>query len=114
MGPIEWQMVQQMEYDEKLRNEMLRKQMADNVAESLISQLAERDGRVHVAMYSCFGSLGATQGISADEKFNQYADQILGAIQEAGYEVVDVKFDGQYGIDGTQRGISYHLMVLYK
>lgn len=110
MGLIEWQMLQQMEYDEKLREQMA----ADNVAESLISQLAERDGRVHVAMYSCFGSLGATQGISADEKFNQYADQILGAIQEAGYEVVDVKFDGQYGIDGTQRGISYHLMVLYK
>lgn len=100
MGLIEWQMLQQMEYDEKLREQMA----ADNVAESLISQLAERDGRVHVAMYSCFGSLGATQGISADEKFNQYADQILGAIQEAGYEVVDVKFDGQYGIDGTQRG----------
>lgn len=110
MGLIEWQMVRQMEYDEKLREQMA----ADNVAESLISQLAERDGRVHVAMYSCFGSLGATQGISADEKFNQYADQILGAIQEAGYEVVDVKFDGQYGIGGTQLGISYHLMVLYK
>lgn len=99
---------------QKEYNKKLRKQMADSVAESLISQLAERDGRVHVAMYNCFGSLGATQGISADEKFNQQADQILGAIQGAGYEVVDVKFDGQYGIGVTQQGISCHLMVLYK
>lgn len=91
-----------------------RETMAESVGERLVAQLAPQDGRVHVAMFNCFGSLGATQGIAADEKFNQQADAILGAIQDAGRDVLDVKFDGQYGVGMTGSGISYHVMVTYR
>lgn len=91
-----------------------REAAAVNVAEKLVGQLAPQDGRVHVAMFNCFGSLGATQGIAPDEKFNQQADAILVAVQDAGREVLDVKFDGQYGVGMTGSGISYHVMVTYR
>lgn len=103
----------QKEHNKKVR-EVMRETMASNVADALESQLAPRDGLVHVAMFNCFGSLGATQGIAADEKFNQQADLILTQIQQSGRDVVDVKFDGQYGVGLTGNGISYHVMVLYR
>lgn len=101
----------------KAQKEHMQKQRevyAGNVADSLVNQLAPADGLVHVAMFNCFGSLGATQVISSDEKFNQQADQIITSIQRAGREIVNVKFDGQYGAGVTSNGISYHVLVLYK
>lgn len=96
------------------RKQTLRSSMASGVADDLIGQLAPKDGFLHVAMFNCFGALGSTQGISSDAKFNEQADLILVAIQQAGREVVDVKFDGQYGIGLTGSGISYHIMVTYR
>lgn len=96
------------------RKQTFRGGIASGVADDLIKQLAPKDGMLHVAMFNCFGSLGATQGISADAKFNEQADLILTAIQQAGREVADVKFDGQYGVGLTGSGISYHVMVTYR
>ena len=96
------------------RKQTFRSSMASSVADDLVGQLAPKDGLLHVAMFNCFGALGATQGISADAKFNEQADLILTAIQRSGREVMDVKFDGQYGIGLTGSGISYHIMVTYK
>lgn len=95
-------------------NRESRKSTAQETAENLIGSLADSDGRIHVAMFNCFGSLGVTQGIGSDTKFNQQADLIISAIQDAGKEIVDIKFDGQYGVGATGQGISYHILVLYR
>lgn len=52
--------------------------------------------------------------IAPDEKFNQQADLIISQMQDAGRDIVDVKFDCEYGIGMTKTGIAYRVMVMYK
>ncbi len=92
----------------------VREAQANNVATMIGDQLVPQDGMIHIAMFNCFGSLGATQGFYPDTKFNQQADQVISYIQQLGREIVDVKFDSQYGVGMTGKGISYHMLVLYR
>ena len=90
------------------------KKMRETMAGNLLETLAPVDGKVHIAVFGCFGSLGTVSVISADEKFNQQADLIVSQMQDAGREIVDVKFDCEYGIGVTKTGIAYRVMVIYK
>lgn len=99
---------------QKEHNKKVREAMASNVADNLLETLAPADGKVHVAVFGCFGSLGTVSVIAPDEKFNQQADLIISQMQDAGRDIVDVKFDCEYGIDVTKTGIAYRVMVMYK
>lgn len=99
---------------QKEHNEKVREAMASNVADNLLETLAPADGKVHVAVFGCFGSLGTVSVIAPDEKFNQQADLIISQMQDAGRDIVDVKFDCEYGIGMTKTGIAYRVMVMYK
>lgn len=78
---------------QKEHNKKVREVMASNVADNLLETLAPADGKVHVAVFGCFGSLGTVSVIAPDEKFNQQADLIISQMQDAGRDIVDVKFD---------------------
>ena len=99
---------------QKEHNKKVREAMASNVADNLLETLAPADGKVHVAVFGCFGSLGTVSVIAPDEKFNQQADLIISQMQDAGRDIVDVKFDCEYGIGVTKTGIAYRVMVMYK
>ena len=99
---------------QKEQNKKVREAMASNVADNLLETLAPADGKVHVAVFGCFGSLGTVSVIAPDEKFNQQADVIISQMQDAGRDIVDVKFDCEYGIGMTKTGIAYRVMVMYK
>ena len=99
---------------QKEHNKKVREAMASNVADNLLETLAPADGKVHVAVFGCFGSLGTVSVIAPDEKFNQQADLIISQMQDAGRDLVDVKFDCEYGVGVTKTGIAYRVMVMYK
>ena len=99
---------------QKEHNKKVREAMASNVADNLLETLAPADGKVHVAVFGCFGSLGTVSVIAPDEKFNQQADLIISQMQDAGRDIVDVKFDCEYGVGVTKTGIAYRVMVMYK
>ena len=99
---------------QKEHNKKVREVMASNVADNLLETLVPADGKVHVAVFGCFGSLGTVSVIAPDEKFNQQADLIISQMQDAGRDIVDVKFDCEYGIGMTKTGIAYRVMVMYK
>lgn len=99
---------------QKEHNKKVREAMASNVADNLLETLAPADGKVHVAVFGCFGSLGTVSVVAPDEKFNQQADLIISQMQDAGRDIVDVKFDCEYGIGVTKTGIAYRVMVMYK
>lgn len=83
----------------------------DNVADPL-KMLAKHDGKTHIAVFGLCDRFPETHSrIFADEETTRQVDSIVSKIQEAGRDIVDVKF-------GLERdvtyGLNYRVMVVYK
>ena len=75
--------------------------------------LAPKDGKLHVLMLNSF-SKWLNQNFECENKYTGQVDAILTAMQDDGYEIVDVKFNsiqGQ-GLTGNMEG--FHTLILYR
>lgn len=85
--------------------------MPDNVTDPL-KMLAKYDGKIHIAFFGLCDRFPETHSrIFADEETTRQVDSIVSKIQEAGRDIVDVKFG--LGGDNTY-GLTYRVMVVYK
>jgi len=75
--------------------------------------LQPKNGKVHVIMINSF-SKWINQIFGCDDKYTTQIDSILTAIQNEGYEIVDVKLNSiqNQGITGSMEG--FHTLILYK
>ena len=75
--------------------------------------LQRKDGKVHVIMINSF-SKWINQIFGCDDKYTTQIDSILTAIQNEGYEIVDIKLNSiqNQGITGSMEG--FHTLILYK
>ena len=92
----------------------VRANVAQDTAKDILKQIPEQDGYIHVAMFVCFGSAGNTMAMGGDAKFNTQANDILSAMQAAGLQVLDVKFECDPGQGVSSKAIGYHVLVTYK
>ena len=84
-------------------------QYNDNIKASL----APKDGKLHVLMVNSF-SKWLNQTFECENKYSGQIDGIVTAMQDDGYEIVDVKFNsiqGQ-GLTGNMEG--FHTLILYR
>lgn len=81
--------------------------------DSVKPSLAPKDGKLHVLMVNSF-SKWLNQTFECENKYSGQIDGILSAMQDDGYEIVDVKFNsiqGQ-GLTGSMEG--FHTLILYR
>lgn len=90
-----------------------RQALGDVSTGRIESLLAPKDGKLHVLMLNTFGSLSTSRASAPDEKYTVVADHVLGYIQDQGREIVDIRFNDDYGV-GLSGGISYHTLVVYR
>lgn len=81
--------------------------------DSVKPTLSRKDGLTHVVMINSF-SKWLNQYFGCETKYTQQIDEIIVAMQNDGYEILDVKFNsvqGQ-GLTGTMEG--FHTLITYK
>lgn len=77
------------------------------------NNLKEKDGKIHIVMINSF-SKWLNQNFGVEDKYTIQMDEIIGSMQDDGYEIIDIKFDslsGQ-GITGNMEG--FHTVITYK
>lgn len=77
------------------------------------ASLAPKDGKVHVMMLNSFSKF-PNQTFECENKYTGQIDAIISAMQDDGYEILDVKFNsiqGQ-GLTGSMEG--FHTLVMYR
>ena len=69
--------------------------------------LKPKDGKIHVIMFNSFSKL-ANQIFSCEDKYTTQIDTILSAMQDDGYEIVDVKITviQNQGLVGEMEGFN--------
>jgi uncharacterized tellurite resistance protein B-like protein len=91
-----------------------RKTSAENIYEKQVKQnVADKDGKLHVLMINSFSKF-INQNFGVEDKYTTQIDSIVTALQDDGYEIVDIKFGslkGQ-GIGGSMEG--FHTLIQYK
>jgi hypothetical protein len=87
--------------------------VAESVYESAKKYLKPRDGKVHVIMINSF-SKWLNQNFECEDKYTTQMDTIIGAMQDDGYEIVDIKFNSlpNQGLSGQSEG--FHTLIIYK
>lgn len=91
-----------------------QKQTAGSIYEREIKpNLKEKDGLLHVAMINSF-SKWLNQNFGCEDKYTTQIDKILTAMQNDGYEIVDIKFNSvqDQGLTGQMEG--FHTLITYK
>ena len=75
--------------------------------------LNPRDGKLHVIMFNSFSKL-ANQVFSCEDKYTTQIDTILSAMQEDGYEIIDLKVTviQNQGITGELEG--FNTLITYR
>ncbi len=75
--------------------------------------LKPSDGKLHVIMFNSFSKL-ANQVFSCEDKYTTQIDTILSAMQEDGYEIIDVKVTviQNQGITGELEG--FNTLITYR
>ncbi len=86
---------------------------SENVYERAKKHLAQKDGCVHIAMFTSFSKL-ANQNFDCDEKYTQEIDYILQQMQKDGYMIIDVKFNSISGQGLTGNRTGFNTLVTYK
>ena len=86
---------------------------ANIVYEQTKPHLKEKDGNVHVVMFNSFSKY-INQIISCEDKYTEQLDLIVTAMQNDGYEIVDVKFNSimNQGLFGEMEG--YNTLIMYR
>lgn len=102
-------------HDEKVQNKALeyRKAGRFEYRDSVKPNLAPKDGQLHVLMLNSF-SKWLNQNFECEAKYTNQIDAILTALQNDGYEIVDIKFNSlqNQGISGQMEG--FHTLVMYR
>ncbi|WP_419058141.1 hypothetical protein [Enorma massiliensis] len=101
--------------EEKLENkaQQYRNDGMFQYAETVRASLAPKDGKVHVVMLNSFSKF-LNQTFECENKYTGQIDAIVSAMQDDGYEILDVKFNsiqGQ-GLTGSMEG--FHTLVMYR
>ena len=75
--------------------------------------LKPKDGKIHVIMFNSFSKL-ANQIFSCEDKYTTQIDTILSAMQDDGYEIVDVKITviQNQGLVGEMEG--FNTLITYR
>lgn len=92
----------------------VRANVAQDTAKDILKQIPAQDGNIHVAMFVCFGSAGKNMAMGGDDKFNTQANEIISAMQAAGLQILDVKFECDPGQGISSNAIGYHVLVTYR
>lgn len=90
-----------------------QKTVASGVYERTKKYLKPKDGRIHVVMINSF-SKWINQNFECENKYTTQIDEILSAMQDDGYEIIDVKFNSlmNQGVLGQMEG--FHTLIIYK
>ena len=86
---------------------------ANYIYENTKKYLKEKDGKIHVVMINSF-SKWINQNFECEDKYTTQIDTILSAMQNDGYEIVDVKINSiqNQGLTGQMEG--FHTLITYK
>lgn len=101
--------------EEKLENkaQQYRNDGMFQYRDTVRASLAPKDGKVHVVMLNSFSKF-LNQTFECENKYTGQIDAIISAMQDDGYEILDVKFNsiqGQ-GLTGSMEGL--HTLVTYR
>ena len=75
--------------------------------------LHEKDGNVHIVMFNSFSQL-ANQTFTCETKYTIQIGGIIDAMQEDGYEIVDIKFNSLPNQGLTQQLEGFNTLIMYK
>ena len=91
----------------------MQQSAANNVYGRMRSYLAPKDGKIHVVMINSF-SKWLNQNFECENKYTTQIDEILSVMQDAGYEILDVKFNSlmNQGLLGQMEG--FHTLITYR
>ncbi|MFR1698753.1 MAG: hypothetical protein ACLSU9_10815 [Anaerovoracaceae bacterium] len=85
---------------------------AESVYETAKKYLKPKDGKIHITMFDSSGKT-FSQPFECESKYTTEIDTILFAMQEDGYEIVDIKISTDY-IQGTIPTTNFHTLIMYK
>ena len=85
---------------------------ADNVYETAKKYLKPKDGKMHIAMFDSTGKV-FSQPFECESKYTTEIDAIISAMQNDGYEIIDIKVNTIY-IQGTIPTTSFHTLIMYR
>lgn len=87
--------------------------VANTIYEATKKYLKEKDGKTHIVMINSF-SKWANQNFECEDKYTTQIDTIISAMQNDGYEIIDVKFNSvqNQGLTGQMEG--FHTLIIYK
>ncbi len=90
-----------------------QKAMGEAVYNETKLHLAPKDGKVHVVMVNSF-SKWANQCFCCEDKYTNNIDTLLSAMQDDGYEIIDIKFSvlQNQGLHGEMEG--FNTLILYR
>ncbi len=90
-----------------------QEEMANTIYESTKRYLKEKDGKIHVVMINSF-SKWVNQNFECEDKYTTQIDTIVTAMQDDGYEILDIKFNSvqNQGLTGQMEG--FHTLITYK
>lgn len=87
---------------------------AESIYEKKIKpHLKEKDGFKHVVMVNSFSKL-ANQVFGCEDKYTTQIDTILTAMQNDGYELVDIKFNSLENQGITKQMEGFNTLIIYK
>lgn len=100
------------EKDEKKRDKY-RSEGTFEYSYTVKPNLMPKDGNLHVVMINSF-SKWLNQNFGCEEKYTGQVDAILTAMQQDGYEILEVKFNSlqSQGVTGELEG--FHTLVIYR
>lgn len=86
---------------------------AETTYKDVKKYLKPKDGKIHVIMFNSFSKL-ANQIFSCEDKYTTQIDTILSAMQDDGYEIVDVKITviQNQGLVGEMEG--FNTLITYR
>lgn len=90
-----------------------QKASAETVYTKMKKHLVQKDGHAHVVMINSFSKF-VNQNFECESKYTTQIDSIITAMQNDGYEIIDVKFNSlmNQGLTGSMEG--FHTLITYK
>ena len=90
-----------------------QKASAETVYTTLKKFLKQKDGKIYVVMINSFSKF-LNQVFGCEDKYTIQIDEIVGNMQNDGYEIVDIKFSSLTGQGLTGNTEGFHRLILYK
>lgn len=91
-----------------------RKNQANSIYKRQVKpRLKTKDNNIHVLMIDSF-SKWINQNFGIEDKYTEQIDPILSAMQNDGYEIVDVKFSTLQNQGITKQMEGFNTLIIYK